>query len=179
MKKFNLDKFSKDIYKLRKENKYSQAYIEEKTGINRITLGKMEKGEFTPSIEKLEDLCELYNLDPLNYFMEERFQKKLEEYQEEFINSDEYKNLKELDLKLEKDEELLKLVKIKKDIEDKLSSNYLISSDSEKENLLKEYKKINDEINKLPIVIEYNNAYNKIKRIKNIFEDELLRKLVW
>ncbi|MBP3713675.1 MAG: YlbF family regulator [Bacilli bacterium] len=110
--------------------------------------------------------------------MEERFQKKLEEYQEEFINSDEYKNLKELDLKLEKDEELLKLVKIKKDIEDKLSSNYLISSDSERENLLKEYKKINDEINKLPIVIEYNNAYNKIKRIKNIFEDELLRKLV-
>lgn len=110
--------------------------------------------------------------------MEERFQKKLEEYQEEFINSDEYKNLKELDLKLEKDEELLKLVKIKKDIEDKLSLNYLISSDSEKENLLKEYKKINDEINKLPIVIEYNNAYNKIKRIKNIFEDELLRKLV-
>lgn len=110
--------------------------------------------------------------------MEERFQKKLEEYQEEFINSDEYKNLKELDLKLEKDEELLKLVKIKKDIEDKLSSNYLISSDSERENLLKEYKKINDEINKLPTVIEYNNAYNKIKRIKNIFEDELLRKLV-
>ena len=110
--------------------------------------------------------------------MEERFQKKLEEYQEEFINSDEYKNLKELDLKLEKDEELLKLVKIKKDIEDKLSSNYLISSDSERENLLKEYKKINNEINKLPIVIEYNNAYNKIKRIKNIFEDELLRKLV-
>lgn len=110
--------------------------------------------------------------------MEERFQKKLEEYQEEFINSDEYKNLKELDLKLEKDEELLKLVKIKKDIEDKLSLNYLISSDSERENLLKEYKKINDEINKLPIVIEYNNAYNKIKRIKNIFEDELLRKLV-
>ena len=110
--------------------------------------------------------------------MEERFQKKLEEYQEEFINSDEYKNLKELDLKLEKDEELLKLVKIKRDIEDKLSSNYLISSDSERENLLKEYKKINDEINKLPIVIEYNNAYNKIKRIKNIFEDELLRKLV-
>ncbi len=110
--------------------------------------------------------------------MEERFQKELEEYQEEFINSDEYKNLKELDLKLEKDEELLKLVKIKKDIEDKLSSNYLISSDSERENLLKEYKKINDEINKLPIVIEYNNAYNKIKRIKNIFEDELLRKLV-
>ncbi len=110
--------------------------------------------------------------------MEERFQKKLEEYQEEFVNSDEYKNLKELDLKLEKDEELLKLVKIKKDIEDKLSSNYLISSDSERENLLKEYKKINDEINKLPIVIEYNNAYNKIKRIKNIFEDELLRKLV-
>ena len=110
--------------------------------------------------------------------MEERFQKKLEEYQEEFINSDEYKNLKELDLKLEKDEELLKLVKIKRDIEDKLSSNYLISSDSEREKLLKEYKKINDEINKLPIVIEYNNAYNKIKRIKNIFEDELLRKLV-
>ena len=110
--------------------------------------------------------------------MEERFQKKLEEYQEEFVNSDEYKNLKELDLKLEKDEELLKLVKIKRDIEDKLSSNYLISSDSERENLLKEYKKINDEINKLPIVIEYNNAYNKIKRIKNIFEDELLRKLV-
>ena len=110
--------------------------------------------------------------------MEEKFQKKLEEYQEEFVNSDEYKNLKELDLKLEKDEELLKLVKIKKDIEDKLSSNYLISSDSERENLLKEYKKINDEINKLPIVIEYNNAYNKIKRIKNIFEDELLRKLV-
>ena len=54
MKKFNLDKFSKDIYKLRKENKYSQAYIEEKIGISRIILGKMEKGEFTPSLKSLK-----------------------------------------------------------------------------------------------------------------------------
>ena len=76
MKKFNLDKFSKDIYKLRKENKYSQAYIEEKTGISRIILGKMERGEFQPSIEKLEVLCELYNLDPLSFFTEEGKEKK-------------------------------------------------------------------------------------------------------
>ena len=76
MKRFNLDKFSKDIYKLRKENKYSQAYIEEKTGISRIILGKMERGEFQPSIEKLEVLCELYNLDPLSFFTEEGKEKK-------------------------------------------------------------------------------------------------------
>ena len=76
MKKFNYNKFSKEIYELRKKNKYSQAYIEEKTGISRIILGKMERGEFQPSIEKLEVLCELYNLDPLSFFTEEGKEKK-------------------------------------------------------------------------------------------------------
>ena len=72
MKKFNSEKFAKEIYELRKINKYSQIFIEEKTGISRITLGKLEKGEFIPSIEKLELLCELYNIDPLNYFTEDK-----------------------------------------------------------------------------------------------------------
>jgi UDPglucose 6-dehydrogenase len=78
MKKFNSEKFAKDIYKLRKEKKYFQTYIEEKTGISGIILGKMEKNEFMPSIEKVELLCELFGLEPINYFMEEEKVKSID-----------------------------------------------------------------------------------------------------
>ena len=65
---FNLKLLADDVLKNRKETKISQSELAESTGINRVLIGKLEKGEFTPSIEQFEKLCLVLGLEPANYF---------------------------------------------------------------------------------------------------------------
>ena len=65
---FNIKLLAEDVYKNRKETKISQTELAESTGINRVLIGKLEKGEFTPSIEQFEKLCSVLGLNPADYF---------------------------------------------------------------------------------------------------------------
>jgi len=69
---FNISLLAEDVLKNRKETKISQSDLAESTGINRVLIGKLEKGEFTPSIEQFEKLCAVLGLDPADYFKNQK-----------------------------------------------------------------------------------------------------------
>ncbi|MCI2069132.1 MAG: YlbF family regulator [Bacilli bacterium] len=105
------------------------------------------------------------------------FEEKKDEFISEFFASEEYLALKKADQALYQDKDLLALTKKKKDIEERLSAAYLKSDGSEKE-ILREYAAINKEISSLPSVIAYEKCYAKIKAVKEVFENEILRRLI-
>ncbi len=69
---FNIKILAEDVYKIRKENKISQTELADSTGINRVLIGKLEKGEFTPSIEQFEKLCLVLGLNSIDYFVSKK-----------------------------------------------------------------------------------------------------------
>lgn len=63
MNKIDITKLS-DLVKLkRKEKDLTQSKLEELTGINRQIIGRIELGQFIPSISQLEILLENLNID--------------------------------------------------------------------------------------------------------------------
>lgn len=71
MKKFNRVLLQKIIKNKRNGLKYTQEKLAELTGINRIMIGKIENGEYIPSIEQLENLASALDFDITNVFKEE------------------------------------------------------------------------------------------------------------
>jgi transcriptional regulator with XRE-family HTH domain len=68
MKRFNSDKFRKDLLDLRKG--YTQIEFSQKLNINRSTLSLLESGKQIPSLEILNKVCNIGNLQPNNYFID-------------------------------------------------------------------------------------------------------------
>lgn len=77
--KFNYELFCSDVLKLRKENKISQIELAQETGINRVLIGKLEKMEFTPSIDQCEKICDALNINLVDYFKENVLKKEISE----------------------------------------------------------------------------------------------------
>ena len=77
MKKFDYNLFAIDVLNKRKELKLSQNDVAEKVGMNRVSFGKFENGEFIPSIDRLELIGEVLGLDILSYFKEPKKEKEL------------------------------------------------------------------------------------------------------
>ncbi len=65
---FNNELLSKDIIKQRKKFKLSQSDLSNRTGINRVTISKLENGIFLPSVDQFDKLCNVLALNPLVYF---------------------------------------------------------------------------------------------------------------
>ena len=53
----------------RKEKSLTQAFLSEKTGINRATIGRIENAEFMPSIEQLQTLADVLEFDITDLFI--------------------------------------------------------------------------------------------------------------
>ena len=72
-KDFDIDKFSKNLRFLRKQNNLLQSNIANKLGTNTKTIGSWENGFSTPTIENFVSLCALYNktLNELYFVCEE------------------------------------------------------------------------------------------------------------
>lgn len=66
MKTFDLQKFCKDLTKLR--GRESQQNFAEKLQINRSTLSLLETGKQIPSLEIFNKVCNLGKLQPNDYF---------------------------------------------------------------------------------------------------------------
>ena len=67
-KKATLPIISEAIKSSRKSQNLTQAELAEKSGLNRATIGRIEKGIFMPSIEQLQDLTEALNIDITTLF---------------------------------------------------------------------------------------------------------------
>ena len=71
MKKLSADTLSNIITTRRKERNLSQVQLSELTGINRMMIGRIEKKEYTPSIEQLQSLAEILEFNITDLFVEE------------------------------------------------------------------------------------------------------------
>ncbi len=72
MKKLSVDKMILTIRKRRKDMNLTQADLAKATGINRVTIGRIENKEYTPSIEQLQSLGEALDFEPIDLFIEEQ-----------------------------------------------------------------------------------------------------------
>ncbi len=111
----------------------------------------------------------------------EIFIEKLDRFQKEFLESEEYLNLRKANADLYEDLELIALNKEKEEIESSLS--LLVDKSpqergEEEQQLLKRYVELKKQIESLPSVIHYNECYGKIKDIKDLFNDKIYRKII-
>ena len=63
MKKLSQEKMAETVKTLRKVRGFSQEQVSEKTGINRLMIGRIENKEYMPSISQLEKLGELLGFE--------------------------------------------------------------------------------------------------------------------
>ena len=71
MKKLSLQLLSETVVSRRKALKITQAQLAQATGINRSMLSKLESQEYTPSINQLQSLADVLNLEPTDFFKEQ------------------------------------------------------------------------------------------------------------
>ena len=71
MKRLSTDKLIKTITNQRKSKSLSQAQLSELTGINRTMIVRIEKGDYIPTIDQLQNLAEALNFDITELFVED------------------------------------------------------------------------------------------------------------
>ncbi len=70
-KMLSKERLAEVVKKRREEKGLTQTDLQKKTDINRITIGRIEKGEFIPSIRQLEALAEVLSINLDDLFIEE------------------------------------------------------------------------------------------------------------
>ena len=70
MKRLSTDKLIKTITTQRKSKSLSQAQLSELTGINRTMIVRIEKGDYIPTIDQLQNLAEVLAFDITELFIE-------------------------------------------------------------------------------------------------------------
>ena len=71
MKYFSIEALAKLVNTGRRNLKLSQAELAQRTDMNRATISRIEKGEYTPSISQLQALSQALNFDICQVFPEE------------------------------------------------------------------------------------------------------------
>ncbi len=71
MKKLSKEKLADISYNKRKDKNMTQATLADITGINRAMISRIEAGDFTPSIEQLQNLGEVLEFEIVDLFEEE------------------------------------------------------------------------------------------------------------
>lgn len=71
MKKLSQERMVTTILKRRKEKGFTQKDLSDRTGINRVMIGRMENKEYMPSIIQLEKLGEVLDFEVTDLFEEE------------------------------------------------------------------------------------------------------------
>lgn len=72
MKRLSVDALVSTIQTRRKTLNLTQAQLANKTGMNRVMIGRLENKEYIPSIAQLEKLGEALGFDPTDLFKEEQ-----------------------------------------------------------------------------------------------------------
>ncbi len=102
--------FNNKLYELRKQKGFSQEELANRLNVSRQTISKWEVGEFTPDMEKLVAISDLFevSLDELVKGEEP----KLAEPSEQIVKSELYSDIKEQVLTVDNKEKAKKGIKI-------------------------------------------------------------------
>lgn len=71
MRKLSLNKLVDTILRLRKAKGLTQVQLADATGINRAMIGRLEKKDYTPSVDQLQKLGEVLGFDVVDMFVED------------------------------------------------------------------------------------------------------------
>ena len=71
MKKLSISKLVDTVIRERKTKGLTQVQLAEATGINRAMIGRLEKSDYTPSIDQLQKLGEVLGFEVIDLFTEE------------------------------------------------------------------------------------------------------------
>lgn len=71
MKKLSLDLLVSKVVTLRKEKKITQVELASITGINRSMIGRLEKGDYVPTVPQLQTLGDVLGFEVVDLFVEE------------------------------------------------------------------------------------------------------------
>lgn len=77
MKKLSQELLGNLVLNKRKEKSMTQQELAEATGINRALLSRLEQKDFMPSIQQLEQLCQILDIDPTSLFVDTEKTSKL------------------------------------------------------------------------------------------------------
>lgn len=102
-------------------------------------------------------------------------EENINNYIDNFLNSNEYKSWKENDNKLYTSTKLIPYFEKKQEYENNLRA--LTFGTKEYEDYLSEYFKYVNSLSNIPQIKEYLYSYQQIQKIKKIFEKELLEKI--
>ena len=80
MKKLSQERMVATILKRRKEKGFTQKDLSDRTGINRVMIGRMENKEYMPSIIQLEKLGEVLDFEVTDLFEEEPRKKEAKDH---------------------------------------------------------------------------------------------------
>lgn len=72
MKKLSIEKMANTVADKRKEKKFTQTKLADLTGINRTMLSRLESLDYTPSIDQLQRICEVLEIDIVDLFENEK-----------------------------------------------------------------------------------------------------------
>lgn len=72
MKKLSISKLVDTVIRERKTKGLTQIQLAEATGINRAMIGRLEKSDYTPSIDQLQKLGEVLGFEVVDLFTEEK-----------------------------------------------------------------------------------------------------------
>jgi transcriptional regulator with XRE-family HTH domain len=86
MKKLSVQKLSTLVLKKRDELKLTQEQLSTQTGINRITIGRIEREDFIPSIHQLESIAQELDFDPSEMFVETENKRSFIALRSEVVN---------------------------------------------------------------------------------------------
>lgn len=69
MRTISIKRLAETVTKLREEKEYTKEELGNLTGMNRMMIGRIERGGFIPSIRQLEELAKVLEFDILEMFI--------------------------------------------------------------------------------------------------------------
>ena len=75
MKKLSISKLVDTVIRERKAKGLTQVQLAEATGINRAMIGRLEKSDYTPSIDQLQKLGEILEFEVIDLFLQKKKKK--------------------------------------------------------------------------------------------------------
>lgn len=70
MNLFSSEKLAQTVYQLRKTKRMSQSQLAAETGINRTMISRIEKQNYTPSLEQINSLCKVLDFNIVDLFID-------------------------------------------------------------------------------------------------------------
>ena len=96
MRILSIKKLSETVTKLREEKGYTQEKLSNLTGMNGVMIGRVERGDFIPSIIQLEELEKVLEFDILEMFICKEGINSLHRFRSGTLNEVEEKGIEQL-----------------------------------------------------------------------------------